>query len=104
MIEKLIWMTLIVVLIFESGFWDEMDRLFNKHFPLMHLPKVFTCSLCQTWWLCLLMVICEGQLSLLNIFYCLIMAHMAEPLANLFQGIKDGLIHLIDKITDWLLY
>lgn len=98
MYVDLIILSLIVALVFESGFWDSLDEYINKRFKFHHLPHLLMCQLCQTWWLTLLYILVTGNLSLFNICVCLLIAYMGDvwrPILNLIKG------YLL-KLIEWM--
>lgn len=99
---ELLMISAAVMMIFESGFWNEMDELVNKHFRFSHLPKIFRCQFCQTFWLSLfyLLIIKESLIS--SLFIALINANIGELMLPLFKLIKEtiraGIEWLISKL------
>ena len=98
MILSLLWINLIVVLVFLSGFVDSIDEFVQKKWKFHHLPKPFSCSLCTTWWASLIYVLATGQLSLLSIVLCLANAHLTEITTPLITLIKNALLKIIEVI------
>lgn len=96
---NLLWISLSVALIFNSGFWDALDGYINARFRFYHLPHLLQCALCQTWWLSLLFIIITGNLSLFNIFLCLINAH----LANIWMPMLKVMENWLYKAIEWLM-
>lgn len=86
----------IVTLVFESGFWDNLDRWVNSKWQFYHLPHLLLCGLCQTWWLCLGYLIISGNLTLFNIMIALMIAHLPEILSPLFNIVKGYVLKLIE--------
>ena len=86
----------LVTLVFESGFWDNLDRWVNSKWQFYHLPHLLLCDLCQTWWLCLLYLIISGNLSLLNIVIALAVAHLPQIFSPLFNIVKGYILKLIE--------
>ena len=41
MIVELLLISAVVMMIFESGWWDNMDEFVNRKFKFHHLPKIF---------------------------------------------------------------
>ena len=102
MILNLVWIGLIVALVYLSGFWDTLDSYISQRFKFHHIPHILQCSLCQTWWLSLLYIICTGHLTLFNIVLCLVNAHLSKvyiPLWTLLENLLLKIIELINKIV-----
>ena len=93
----------LVTLVFESGFWDNLDRWVNNKWKFYHLPHLLLCDLCQTWWLCLLYIIFSGNLSLLNIVIALAVAHLPQIFSPLFNIVKGYILKLIELMGRGLL-
>ena len=101
MILNLVWIGLIVALVYLSGFWDNLDNYINKKFGLgYHLPYLLQCSLCQTWWLSLLYIICTGHLTLFNIVLCLVNAHLSKVYIPLWTLIENIILKIIEVINN----
>lgn len=101
MVELLI-IALIEAFIFESGWWENMDYYFNRKFRLCHLPKIFTCQFCQTWWLCLFYITIMGKLTLMNILLCLITANLGVMILPIITYIKNVWEKIIEKLNEIL--
>ena len=95
---NILWINLIVALVFLSGFWDVLDSELNKRVQFAHLPHIFTCALCQCWWLSLLYIIIAGKLTLLNVLLCLVNAHLTEITIPMITTVKNYLL----KVIEWL--
>lgn len=100
MFTDLIIIMLTVMLIFESGFWNTMDGIVNSRYRFHHLPHILMCQLCQTWWLCLLYIIVTGNLSLINILLCLVVANMGEIALPLWKLIKNSVKTFIEGLIN----
>ena len=98
LIQNLILINLIVVLIFKSGFVDDIDDIINKKFPFHHLPKPFSCALCMTTWISIFWVAIAGQISLLSICLCLINASLTSVTLPLITVIENWLLRIISWI------
>lgn len=100
-IYNLLLINIIMVLIHESGFIQNVDDWINEKVPLHHLPYPILCCLCGTWWLSLLYIIIAGQFTLLNIALCLLNAHMTkivQPLYKLVENLLYKLIEMANKV------
>ena len=102
-ITDLLLIALIVTLIYDSGFFEVMDDAIQRKFRFHHLPHVFHCRLCGTWWLTLIYIIVTGQLSLLNIAFCIAAAYTADlmsPIVKTIQNIVLKVIEIINRLVD----
>lgn len=99
-ISRLLFINLFVVLVHEAGFFETIDRMINEKWKFYHLPYIFKCALCQTFWLSLLFVAITGQIHLWTILACLINAHMTkvtQPLYRMIENILLKAIMLLNK-------
>lgn len=72
---------------------------------MMHIPesnlrplKPFDCSLCMTWWVCLIYALIEGQLSLPVIAYSALLSFLSVPIGQAMIFIREWASWLIDKL------
>lgn len=99
MIVELLMIAAVVMMIFESGWWDNMDELVSRRFRFHHLPKIFVCQFCQTFWLSLLWLLFTYEISVFSVFLALINANVGEIMLPLFKLLKQGL----NKGIEWLI-
>ena len=71
--------------------------------------KPFDCSLCSTWWACLLWLLCTGRLTLEGVALSALMALLSKPLGQALGAVRYALetavrlvVALLDKIWDKL--
>jgi hypothetical protein len=64
------------------------------------IPKPFSCSLCMTWWVCLIVIIASGELTLLNVTVAGLLAFFTPVTAGSMFFIRDVVAGLQNKITD----
>lgn len=105
MIIDLIIINVIVALIFNSGFWDNLDGYINERFKFHHLPHLFMCALCQCWWLSLLYVIVTGNLSLLSIMLCIVSASLTDftlAVFGMLQNVLFKIVEIVNKLLDYI--
>lgn len=78
-----------------SGVIENIDRMLQKALknPLLHLPKPFSCSLCASWWLGIIYLICVGGFTLLNIAYVAFLAALTPVILRSLYLVRD----LLDK-------
>lgn len=99
MIVELLLISAVVMMIFESGWWDNMDEFVNRKFKFHHLPKIFVCQFCQTFWLSLLWLFFTYEISVLSVFLALLNANVGEILLPLFKLLKGAL----NKVIEWMI-
>lgn len=99
MIVELLLIAAVVMMIFESGWWDNMDELVNRKFRFHHLPKIFVCQFCQTFWLSLLWLFFTYEFSVLSVFLALLNANIGEIMLPLFKLLKGTL----NKVIEWMI-
>ena len=99
MIVELLLISAVVMMIFESGWWDNMDEFVNRKFRFHHLPKIFVCQFCQTFWLSLLWLFFTYEISVLSVFLALLNANVGEILLPLFKLLKGAL----NKVIEWMI-
>lgn len=99
MIIELLLISAVVMMIFESGWWDNMDEFVNRKFKFYHLPKIFVCQFCQTFWLSLLWLFFTYEISVLSVFLALLNANVGEILLPLFKLLKGAL----NKVIEWMI-
>ena len=104
---KLLCIQLICVLIIDiSGFIDSVKWGVSKWLTKGKIPttnyslKPCDCSLCMTWWSCLIYMICIGQLSVFLLAYILFLAIMTPVAKDIILLIRDIFIKLINKFYE----
>ena len=109
--QQLLLACIVVFIVDLSGFtesWRDallriLNRAFRKHGipPLAELPplKPFDCSLCMTWWVCLIYPICTGDFSLLTLANAAALAFLSNTIRALALFIYDLLMWVINKVT-----
>lgn len=94
-----------VFIIDYSGFIDEADKILTKvlksRVPL-HIPKPFSCSLCSTFWLGLIYLLCVGQFNLLNIAGVIVVAAFTPEILAFVYFMKGLYDYIMDGITKFL--
>lgn len=102
---NLIMLTLIIVFIIDiSGVIDNIKRLiwkwvFGKNKPYQEYSlKPIDCSLCMTFWIGLIFLICVGQFSILNILVVCLLASLTIQLGNLIMLVQDLFNWLITSL------
>lgn len=98
LIINLLLINLIVVMVFNSGFVDEIDAAINRKWKFYHLPKPFSCSLCMVFWASVGWLLCTGQFSLLTLAMALFSATMTTVTTPLLKVIENWLLKIIEII------
>lgn len=101
-IYSLILINVIMTLIHESGFIENIDEWINTKYKFHHLPYPVRCLLCGTWWISLFYVIITGQLSLLTIALCLINSHLSKITQPLYRLLENLMLKVIELLNKWL--
>lgn len=99
---NLLLINIFVVLVHEAGFFESLDDWISTKYKFHHLPYIFLCALCQTFWLSLLYIIITGQIALWTIALCVINAHMTKVTQPLYRLIENILLKVIYLINKWL--
>lgn len=96
---------IVVFMIDYSGFIDEADKILTKVFKSkipLHIPKPFSCSLCSTFWLGLIYLLCAGQFNLLNIAGVIVVSAFTPEILAFIYFMKDLYNYIMDGITKFL--
>lgn len=92
---------LIVCLVHEAGFFETLDGMINQKFKFRHLPYIFLCGLCQTFWLSLIYVAIAGPFNLITIALCLLNAHLTKIITPTYRLLENLLLKLIELLNRW---
>lgn len=101
---QLLLVTVIVVYIVDlSGFtqsWkDYIGRLLHGKIGRV---RPFDCSLCMTWWTCILYAWLSGELSLLILAYIAALSLLSIPVGQILMLIKETINHIINQLMNKL--
>lgn len=58
----------------------------------------FDCSLCMTWWVCLIYALCTGHLCLQTIAFSALLSHLSNPLCGVLIFIREWITWIINKL------
>lgn len=110
MFKELVMITALVCFIVDiSGFMDTFKQFifryilgksvkYNPNFQV----KPFDCSLCATWWICLIYITLCGELSIQWIFVSGMLSLFSGVISQFLLLMRDLLTTLIDKIYNKL--
>lgn len=99
MLIELLLIASIVMMIFESGWWDELDEMVSSRWKFHHLPKIFVCQFCQCFWISLTWLLFTLGFSLYAPFLALITANISELLLPVFKLLKQSIL----KVIEWVM-
>ena len=83
-----------------SGFTESWRSLVATKLHISHLKPLppFDCSLCMTWWVCLIYALCVGQISLGTIAFSALLSHLSNPIGGLMIFIRECCNWVINKM------
>ena len=83
-----------------SGFTESWRGWCANILQISHLKPLppFDCSLCMTWWVCLIYALCVGQISLGTIAFSALLSHLSNPISCALIFIREWITWLIDKL------
>lgn len=65
------------------------------------LLKIMECSLCQTWWVTLIVLIACGEWTLPMMAYCMFLAYLTPVLKDLLILVRDFLAEMIATVATY---
>lgn len=68
---------------------------------LKPLPP-FDCSLCMTWWVCIIFLLVSGRCSLPLVAFSALLSHLSVPIGQLLILVREAFTRLIDKLLEKL--
>lgn len=105
---NLLYIALVCVIVTDQlHFWEEFSPyikswLSGGKFKSPIDFKLFTCSTCQTHWLCLLYLICTGGFTLLNYTLILLLSWATPVISSVLTLLKNFLLKVINTIAEKL--
>lgn len=99
--QQAILAAVVVFIVDLSGFTDSWRDALARALRIRNLRplKPFDCSLCMTWWTCLIYPLCTGDFSLLTLANAAALALLSQPLSAVMLFIVESLNWLFNKIT-----
>ena len=101
-LTNLLLINIIMTLIHESGFIENIDDWISSKYKFYHLPYPIQCLLCGSFWVSLLYIIIVGPFNLLTIALCLLNAHLTQFIQPLFRLIMNALLKVLELLNKWL--
>ena len=83
-----------------SGFTQSWRGLLARtlHIKEMRPIKPFDCSLCMTWWMCLIYACVQGDLTLYTTAWSAILSFLSIPIGQVLIFIREWICWLINKL------
>lgn len=99
-IDMLLVALITIYIVDISGFTESWRSLVATKLHISHLKPLppFDCSLCMTWWVCLIYALCVGQISLGTIAFSALLSHLSNPIGEALIFIRERITWIIDKL------
>lgn len=98
----------VVVFIVDLSGWTQtwlgwLSRFTTRHgYPPVKELRPFSCSLCMTWWICLLYAYLRNSFTLPVVAYIAGLSFLSITLRELFIFIRETLTNAIANLNKWL--
>ena len=90
-----------VIVIDLSGIIDDAELRLSKWIKAnVRIPKPFSCSLCCSWWVNLIYLLCIGKLTLPYIAIVALFAFLTPVFALLFVWVRETLNKALNKALE----
>lgn len=102
MILDLLMISVIICFIIDiSGIIENIEWYLGKWLGgKVIIPKPFSCSLCLTFWVGLIWLIVQGEVTLFNIMAVCLLSALTEQITNTITLFKQLIARLQDAIQD----
>lgn len=102
-IELLLLAVITIYIVDLSGFTESWRSALKRRLNAKDLKPIrpFDCSLCMTWWTCIVFSICAGTFSLPVLAYIAMLSFLSLPIGQLMIFIREGMTFLINKMMTW---
>lgn len=102
MILDLLMISVIICFIIDiSGIIENIEWYLGKWLGgKVIIPKPFSCSLCLTFWIGLIWLIVQGEVTLFNIMAVCLLSALTEQITNAITLFKQLIARLQDAIQD----
>lgn len=106
-ISLLLLACVVVYVVDLSGFTQTwlgwLSRFTTRHgYPPVKELRPFSCSLCMTWWICLLYAYLRNSFTLPVVAYIAGLSFLSITLRELFIFIRETFTNAIAKFNQWL--
>ena len=102
-IDLLLIAAITIYIVDLSGFTEAWRSALTRVLKAKELKPIrpFDCSLCMTWWVCIIFSICTGTFSLPVLAYIAFLSFLSLPLGQLLIFIREGLMYILNKAMTW---
>ena len=102
-IELLLLAAITIYIVDLSGFTESWRSALTRRLKAKNLKPIrpFDCSLCMTWWVCIIYALSIGSLSLPILAYIAALSFLSIPLGQLCIFIREGMTFLLNKMMEW---
>lgn len=102
---ELLLIALVAIFIVDlSGFTPSWKGALAKIMKrdISELPSLhpFDCSLCATWWSCIIYAICVHQFSVLVLAYIALVSYLTAPMGRIMMALWEKLMLKINEMYD----
>lgn len=106
MFLDLLFLAFITVFIIDySGVIQSIEEGLQKWLKMpnkAHVPKPFSCSLCSTFWLGLIYLLCTAQFSFMGVAYVCFLSSMTPVINSLMVFVVSLFNKVFLVLQDWL--
>ena len=105
---SLLLLSCVVVYVVDLSGWTQtwlgwLSRFTTRHgYPPVKELRPFSCSLCMTWWICLLYAYLRNSFTLPVVAYIAGLSFLSITLRELFIFIRETLTNAIANLNKWL--
>lgn len=102
-IELVLIAAITIYIVDLSGFTEAWRTALIKALKAKDLKPIrpFDCSLCMTWWVCIVYALCTKSFSLPVLAYIAALSFLSIPIGQVFIFIKEGISFLLNKMMEW---
>lgn len=102
-IDLLLIAVITIYIVDLSGFTESWRAALTRLLKAKELKpiKPFDCSLCMTWWMCIIYSLCVGEFSLPILAYIAVLSFLSIPIGQAIIFIREGMSFLLSKMMKW---
>ena len=102
-IDLLLVAAITIYIVDLSGFTESWRAALTKMLKAKDLKPIrpFDCSLCMTWWVCIIFALCTRSFSLPVLAYIALLSFLSIPIGQVIIFTREGIMFLIGKMMKW---